>query len=135
LLCTDLEAEPERIISWFVRCWRMDATFSEEARQNVSASRLRGTGLRRRSGEALRRSAPALLGLFSVVTLFANQRMANENVDTVRRAAWYDKNHPTFSDALALARRELWAREEATFCGSAQENDMVIPFRGSSWKG
>ena len=66
-----------------------------------------------------------LLSLFSLVTLFANQQMASENVDTVRRAAWYDKKHPTFTDALALARRELWAREEATFCGSAQENDMV----------
>jgi hypothetical protein len=42
----------------------------------------------------------------------------------VRGAAWYDKTRPTFSDALALVRRQLWAQEE-TFCGSGQENDMV----------
>jgi hypothetical protein len=31
--------------------------------------------------------------------------------------------HPTFSDALALVRRELWAEE--TFCGSVREAEMV----------
>jgi hypothetical protein len=27
----------------------------------------------------------------------------------VRKAAWYDKSLPTFSDALAVVRKELWA--------------------------
>jgi hypothetical protein len=43
---------------------------------------------------------------------------------TVRRAAWYDKPYPTFSEALALVRKELWARE-ATFYGSPGEIDTV----------
>ncbi len=119
LLCSDLDAEPERIISWFVRRWRMEATF-QEVRQHLGFETQRHWAER-----AIRRTAPALLSLFSLVTLLANQRMADNNVDTVRPAAWYDKEHPTFSDALALARRELWAREEAAFCGSAQESDMV----------
>jgi len=29
LLCTDFHADPERIISWFVRRWQMEATFRE----------------------------------------------------------------------------------------------------------
>lgn len=29
LLCTDLDAEPEQIICWFVRRWQMEATFQE----------------------------------------------------------------------------------------------------------
>ncbi len=41
----------------------------------------------------------------------------------LRQAARYRKAHPTFSDALALVRRELWA--EGTFCGSAREADTV----------
>jgi hypothetical protein len=45
--------------------------------------------------------------------------------ELVRRAAWYDKEYPTFSDALALVRRELWAQQERTFCGSEQESDMI----------
>ena len=120
LLCTDLGAEPERIICWFVRRWQMEATF-QEVRQ-----RLRFETQRHWSQEAIRRTAPALLGLFSLVTLFAHQRMViNKGAEAVRRTAWYEKKHPTFSDALAMARRELWAREEATFCGSAQEKHMV----------
>jgi len=120
LLCTDLGAEPERIICWFVRRWQMESTF-QEVRQ-----RLRFETQRHWSKEAIRRTAPALLGLFSLVTLFAHQRMViNKGAEAVRRTAWYEKKHPTFSDALAMVRRELWAREEATFCGSAQEKDMV----------
>ena len=38
---------------------------------------------------------------------------------------WYDKRYPTFSDALALMRKQLWVWEEQTSCGSAQENEMV----------
>jgi hypothetical protein len=118
LLCTDLDASPQQIISWFVRRWQMEATF-QEIRQRLGFETQRHW-----SEKAIRRTAPALLGLFSVVTLLANHQMANENVDTVRRAAWYDKSRPTFSDALAVVRKELWAAERATFCGSAQDTDM-----------
>jgi len=34
LLCTDLRANPERIISWFVRRWQMETTF-QEVRQRL----------------------------------------------------------------------------------------------------
>jgi hypothetical protein len=117
LLCTDLDAEPERIISWFVRRWQMEATF-QEARQRLGFETQRHW-----SEKAIRRSAPALLGLFSLITLFAHRHMS-EGSGAVRRAAWYDKAHPTFSDALALVRKELWA-QEAAFYGSAREADTV----------
>jgi len=119
LLCTDLAAKPERIISWFVRRWQMEATF-QEVRQRL------GFETQRHWSElAVRRTAPVLLGLFSMVTLFAHQYMAQKkSANAVRRAAWYEKQHPTFSDALALVRKELWARE-ATFCGSPAETDTV----------
>jgi hypothetical protein len=73
---------------------------------------------------AIRRTTPALfLGLFSLVSLLAHQRMA-WSVQSLRRAAWYRKPRPTFSDALALVRKELWAQEE-TFWGSLGEPDTV----------
>ena len=62
------------------------------------------------------------MGLFSLVTLFAHQRMAR-SIGAVRRAAWYLKPCPTFSDALALVRKELWAQE--TIRGSLREPDTV----------
>ena len=118
LLCTDLRATPERIIAYFVRRWQMEATF-QEVRQRLGFE----TG-RHWSEKAIRRTAPALLALFSLVTLFAHQQKARMP-GTVRRAAWYEKEHPTFSDALALARRELWTQEQATFCGSPHQTDPV----------
>lgn len=117
LLCTDLHADPGRIISWFVRRWQMETTF-QEVRQRLGFETQRHW-----SERAIRRTAPALLALFSVVALFAHQRMA-QGSGLVRQTAWYDKRHPTFSDALALVRRELWA-QEGTFYGSPREADTV----------
>ncbi len=68
---------------------------------------------------------PHPVGLFSVVTLFAHQYISkNSAPDAARKTAWYDKRHPTFSDALALVRKELWA-QEMSFCGSAQDIETV----------
>jgi hypothetical protein len=75
------------------------------------------------SERAIQRTAPALLGLFWVVALLAHRYMA-KGEGAVRRAAWYDKRHPTISDALAMVRRESWSHE-ATFCGLTTESDAV----------
>jgi hypothetical protein len=117
LLCTDLTTAPGRIISWFVRRWQMETTF-QEVRQRLGFETQRHW-----SEKAIRRTTPALLALFSLVTLFAHQQKARM-LEAVRRAAWYDKEHPTFSDALALVRKELWT-QEATFCGLPQQIDTV----------
>jgi len=119
LLCTDLVAEPEQIISWFVRRWQMESTF-QEVRQRLGFE----TG-RHWSEMAIQRTAPTLLAVFSLVTLLAHQYMTKSSTpDAARQTAWYDKRHPTFSDALALVRKELW-RQEMSFCGSAQEIETV----------
>ncbi len=75
------------------------------------------------SETAVRRTAPVLLGLFSLVTLFAHQHMA-KSTGSVKQTAWYYKSHPTFSDALALVRKELWAQEQ-TFCGSPADTETL----------
>jgi hypothetical protein len=71
LLCTELCASPERIITWFVKRWQMEATF-QEVRQRLGFETKRHW-----SDKAIRRTAPAVLGLFSLVTLLAHRRMAN----------------------------------------------------------
>ncbi len=70
----------------------------------------------------IRRTAPLLLGMFSLITLFADAQRACL-FSSVRRAAWYDKRVPTFCDALALARKELWT--QVTFRESHSEADIV----------
>ncbi len=94
LLCTDLATEPGRIISWFARRWQMEATF-QETRQRLGFETQRHW-----SERAIRRTAPALLGLFSLVTLLADQYMTKSGADTLRRTAWYDKAHPRPSPTL-----------------------------------
>jgi hypothetical protein len=73
---------------------------------------------------AIRRTTPALLGLFSLIALLAHQRMRQAAGTFRRQATWYHKRHPTFADALALVRKELWAQEQ-TFCGSPAQTDTV----------
>jgi hypothetical protein len=81
LLCTDLGADPRRIIGWFVRRWQMETTF-QEVRQRL------GFETRKHWSElAIRRVGPALLALFSLVTLFAHQHMT-KSTGGVRRTAW-----------------------------------------------
>ena len=116
LLCTDRDVAPEQILTWFVRRWQLEVTF-EEVRRHL------GLETQRQWSElAIRRTTPALLGLFSLVALFTHQYVSRRPV-RVRQAAWYQKAQPTFADALALVRRQLWA--QAAFPLSVSEPDMV----------
>jgi hypothetical protein len=118
LLCTDLDADPEQVVGWYVMRWQLEVTFQESRRHLGFETQRQWTEL------AIRRTTPALLGLFSLVTLFAHRRMVRA-AGAFRRAAWYHKAHPTFADALALVRKELWAQEEQTFRGSSAQTDTV----------
>jgi hypothetical protein len=102
LLSTDLAHQPAQIVEWFVRRWTMEVTF-EEARAHL------GIETQRQWNDwAIGRTTPALFGLYSVVTLMAHGLLEAE-AHVVRTAAWYAKVRPTFSDALAIVRRELWS--------------------------
>jgi hypothetical protein len=103
-LCTDLRADPVDVLRWFVRRWRTETTF-EEARRHLGLETQRQW-----SDLAILRTTPALLSLFSLVTLWASQ-LAAEHGPMVECVCWYPKPLPTFSDALALIRRELWAAQ------------------------
>jgi len=60
---------------------------------------------------AIQRTTPLLLGLFSLVTLWAADLAARTGTLPVLGAAWYKNPDPTFADALAAVRRLLWAEE------------------------
>jgi hypothetical protein len=119
LLCTDLDADPKKILRWFVTRWQLEVTFQE------MRGHLGFETQRQWSDMAIGRTTPALLGLFSLVALFAHQRIREAAGVFRRQAAWYHKRHPTFSDALALVRKELWAQEQQTFYGSPWEADTI----------
>lgn len=116
ILCTDQQVDPAQILEWFVMRWPVEVTF-HEVRTHL------GVETQRQWSElAILRTTPALLGLFSLVTLFAHQ-LLNDQPFPVRQAAWYSKALPTFSDTLAFVRQQLWPA--SVFCMSSSPADVV----------
>ncbi len=101
LLCTDQAAAPSQIVEWFVLRGQVEVTY-EEARAHLGVETQRQW-----SPTAILRTTPALLGLFSLVTLLAHQLLHGRDL-AGRQAAWYAKPLPTFADTIALVRRHLW---------------------------
>jgi hypothetical protein len=102
LLCTNPTVVPLQIVEWFVLRWQVEVTF-EEVRRHL------GVGTQRQwSDKAIARTTLLLLGLFSWITLVAHVFHLSGQPVVVRPSAWYTKTLPTFSDALALVRYQLW---------------------------
>lgn len=101
LLSTCLTLDPCQIVHWFVRRWRVEVTF-QEVRTHLGVETQRQW-----SDAAITRTTPTLLGLFSLVTLLTHQSSQRKKLP-LRQAAWYPKDTPTLSDALALVRRQIW---------------------------
>ena len=89
------------IVSAYVQRWSIETTFEE------SRAHLGFETQRQWSDLATERTAPCLLGLYSIVALLA-YRLYRAGGLPVRRFAWYDKQQATFSDALAAVRCHLW---------------------------
>jgi hypothetical protein len=116
LLATDQRVSAQQIVEWFVLRWQLEVTFHEvRAHLGVETQR-------QWSALAIQRTTPALLGLFSLVTLLAHALLQG-HAPPVRQAAWYTKPLPTFVDTLALVRRELWA--VPVFSLSSQATDLL----------
>ena len=114
-LSTKLGAAPAQIVEWFAQRWQVEVTFAEtRAHLGVETQR-------QWSDLAIARTTPALLALFSIVTLTAHA-MSQSTPVPVEGAAWYPKRLPTFSDALALVRSRLWW--EAPFSTSLDSKKM-----------
>jgi len=116
LLSTNLDHTPEQLLSWFVRRWTIEGT-CEEARAHLGMATQRQWHDR-----AIARATPALLSLYSIMTLTAHL-LIDKGATCVRSTAWYSKPHPTFADAIAWGRRLLW--EHLHFSTSQQETDMI----------
>ncbi|MBO0800818.1 MAG: transposase [Blastocatellia bacterium] len=114
--CTDTEASSEQIINWFVMRWGLEVTF-EEAREHLGMETQRQW-----SDLAIARTTPILLGLFTLVTIFASKLQGDGKIPVIT-TAWYQKAEATFSDCLALARKHLW--DSSLHVKSAQKADFV----------
>jgi hypothetical protein len=120
VLSTNQSLDPQQILLWFVRRWRVEVTF-HEVRTHLGVETQRQW-----SDSAIARTTPTLLGLFSLVTLLAHQSARRQTLP-IRQTAWYTKQTPTFSDALALVRRLIWQANH--FPISTLQGDIAkLPF-------
>jgi hypothetical protein len=102
LLCTDLKIPAEQIVQWFPRRWQVEVTF-HEVRTHL------GVETQRQWADlSILRITPALLSLFSIVTLLANVHAQKQKLP-IQQTAWYVKKLPTFSDALSIIQQTLAA--------------------------
>ena len=120
LLCTDLTVKPAQIVKWFVLRWQLEVTF-REVRVHLGVETQRQW-----SDWAIARTTPALLGLFSLVTVLAHHR-ARRNKLPMRQTAWYRKQRPTFSDALAVVRRSLWSHVDLASSHITAHREKLSP--------
>ena len=101
LFSTDINLSGEQIIELFVERWSIEVTF-EEVRAHLGVETQRQW-----SDGAIARTTSALMGIFSLVSLMANEFLGDEKLEK-GEAAWYQKDNGTFSDVLTLVRKELW---------------------------
>ncbi len=118
-LATDLNAHPRDILAWFVSRWQVEVTF-EDVRAHLGVETQRQW-----SDKAILRTTPVLLGLFSIVTLWAHDLSKSRSFKP-RDAAWYPKAVLTFSDAIAAVRRQIWAHQ-TSFLSRPSRYHIEIP--------
>jgi hypothetical protein len=97
---TDLDMKPGEIIESYVRRWPQEVTF-EEVRTHLGLETLRNW-----SARAVVRSAPLVLGLYSLVVVWYALHVPASQQQP-QRSPWYRKGAITFSDMLAAAREDI----------------------------
>jgi len=98
---TDPMLAPEKIVGLFTGRWSIEVTF-QEVRAHLGFMTVRNW-----SKQSVLRTAPCLLGLFSLVSLIFVRASAGKK-PKIASTAWYPKTEVTFSDAMRLVRRLCW---------------------------
>ena len=100
-----------------VKRWPLEVTYQERrAHLGVETQR-------QWSDQAIERSTPSLLGMYSLIVLLGLALHPDGHIP-LQEAAWYRKTHATFSDVLATVRWHLWG--EFTFQTSAADPALCL---------
>jgi hypothetical protein len=102
--CSDETMAAVRIIEQYARRWNIEVTFEE------SRALLGLESTRHWCRQSVLRVTPILLGLFSVVALIWRELPASGRRRVASGTPCYNKQNPTFADALAAVRAELWEK-------------------------
>lgn len=99
---TDPTMPPEQIVSLYTGRWSIEVTF-QEVRTHLGFATPRSW-----SKTSVLRTAPCLLGLFSVVSLIFADHTRGKTTRPLC-GPWYTKTELTFSDAMTAVRRLCWS--------------------------
>ena len=97
---TDVRMSAQQVIETYVGRWNEETTF-QEMRAYLGLETTRGW-----KEQTVRRAAPCLFGLYTVVACLYSQ--LPQRYARVRAVAWAGKQDVTFSDALTAVRHWLW---------------------------
>jgi hypothetical protein len=100
--CTDPTTPPQQIVSLYTQRWSIEVTF-QEVRIHLGLATPRNW-----SARSVLRTAPCLLGLFSLVSVMFHRHTHGRGVRPAK-FAWYAKKEATFVEALTCMRRLCWA--------------------------
>ena len=110
---TDTSLSLQQIAGWFTARWPIETTFQE------MRTHLGFETPRQYVAKSVLRTAPCLLGLFSIICLIFSQHQRFHHIE-LRRTQWYVKTEPTFSDVIATVRRLFW--QETIFAKASDHN-------------
>jgi hypothetical protein len=99
---TDPRMAPDQIVSLYTQRWSIEVTF-QEVRAHLGFHTPRNW-----SRPSVLRTAPCLLGLFSVVSLIFHRHTHGKGVRPAT-FAWHARTEVTFADAIACVRRLCWS--------------------------
>lgn len=115
LACSDFEVSIQNMVRFFVRRWRVEVTFAEVRRHLGVETQRQWSDL------AIERTTPCLMGLFTIVCLFANTLNDCQNLQP-NHTAWYKKKGVTFSDVLTAVRLEIFQKTKLLI---SHKNNLV----------
>jgi hypothetical protein len=99
--CTEARMPPEQMVSLYTGRWSIEVTF-QEARAHLGFNTPRNF-----SKKSVLRTAPCLLGLFSVVSLIFHRHARGQGLQPAC-FPWHTRKQITFADAIACVRRLCW---------------------------
>ena len=100
---TDPGLTASRIVELYTWRWNIEVTF-REMRDHLGFETTR-----QRVQPSVLRTAPCLLGLFSLVCLIYHEHRKVHAAELCQRSG-YEKTEPTFADAMARVRRLFWMK-------------------------
>jgi len=103
LYTTDQTLDLTDLVSLFTQRWPIETTF-QEVREHLGFETPR-----QRVANSVLRTAPCLLGLYSIVSLIFHEHAKRHTIDLCHRPG-YHKAEPSFTDAIATVRRLFWTK-------------------------